>query len=131
MKFFLSIKFHSDASNEELIKKIIEKTKDASHEMVSVFTDYEDNGKIKFSPKELMQITFEAINSCDALLVEFSEKGVGLGIEAGYAFSRNKPVYVIAKKGSEISETLRGIAKEIFFYNSINDLELFFNKISI
>jgi len=131
MKMFLSIKFHEDGSNSELIKNIISSSKKSNNEMVSIFTDYENEGKKHFEPKELMQITFVAINSCEILIVEFSQKGVGLGIEAGYAFAKGIPVYVVAKVGSEISDTLKGISKEIFFYNAIEDLVDFFARISI
>jgi len=131
MKMFLSIKFHEGGSNSELIKNIITNAKKSNNEMISIFTDYENEGEKHFEPSELMKITFEAINSCQVLIVEFSEKGVGLGIEAGYAFAKGIPVYVIAKEGAEISDTLNGISKEIFFYNVLEDLTDFFARISI
>ncbi len=53
-----------------------------------------------------------------------TEKGVGLGIEAGYAYAKGIPIITIAERGSDISETLKGISKEIFFYDNIEDLEL-------
>jgi 2'-deoxynucleoside 5'-phosphate N-hydrolase len=131
MKLFLSIKFHEDSSNAELIKNIIANAKSSGNELISIFTDYENNGEKNFTPSELMKITFEAINSCDAMVIEFSEKGVGLGIEAGYAHAKNIPIFVIAKTDSDISDTLKGISKEIFFYESLNDLKEFFSKIRI
>lgn len=56
------------------------------------------------------------------LIVEFSEKGVGLGIGAGYAYAIGLPIYVIAKTGSDISLTMQNLAKEVIFYDNINDL---------
>lgn len=131
MKMFLSIKFHSDGSNLNLIKNIIASAKESGNKMVSIFTDYENDGEKHFQPKELMQITFEAINSCNVFVVDLTEKGVGLGIEAGYAFSKGIPVYTIAKEDCDISETLKGISKEVFLYDSTQDLVSFFRKISI
>ncbi|MFA5763313.1 MAG: nucleoside 2-deoxyribosyltransferase [archaeon] len=131
MKLFLSIKFYEDSSNTDLIKNIIASAKISGNEMVSIFTDYENNGEKHFTPNELMKITFEAINSCDAMVIEFSEKGVGLGIEAGYAYSKNIPIFVIAKTNSDISDTLKGISKEIFIYNNLNELNDFFSRIRI
>lgn len=61
-------------------------------------------------------------------IIDFTEKGVGLGIEAGYAYAKEIPVITIAKNGSDISETLKGISKEVFFYNNIDDLEILYNK---
>ena len=56
------------------------------------------------------------------LLLEFSEKGVGLGIEAGYAYSKNKPIIVLAKEGSDISTTIKGISNEVIIYKNINEI---------
>ena len=131
MKLFLSIKFYKDASNLGLIRKIISAGKKQGHVVRCIFTDYEDDGKKSFPPKELMQLAFEEIKKCDALVVEFSEKGVGLGIEAGYAFSKGLPIFVIAKKEADVSGTLMGIAKKVVLYDSDEDLELFFKEISI
>ena len=131
MKALMSIKFHEDASNLSLIKSITDVANKSGVELKTIFIDYEKEGTKKFSPKDLMEMTFGVIKENDILIVELSEKGVGLGIETGYAFSKNKPVYVIAKKGSDISDTLKGISKEIFFYETISDLEEFFKKISI
>jgi 2'-deoxynucleoside 5'-phosphate N-hydrolase len=131
MKALMSIKFHSDGSNVNLMKEIALVAKKVNVELKTIFVDYEKEGENKFSLNELMLMTFEAIKNNDCLIVELSEKGVGLGIEAGYAFSKNKPVYVIAKKGSDISDTLSGISKEIFFYETVVDLEEFFSKIRI
>ena len=50
------------------------------------------------------------------------EKGVGLGIEIGYAYAKGIPIIVIAKRGSEISSTLQGIARETFFYDRPEEL---------
>jgi 2'-deoxynucleoside 5'-phosphate N-hydrolase len=131
MNVLMSIKFHSDGSNVDLMKDIAQVAKKESVGLKTIFVDYEKEGENKFSLNELMLMTFEAIQNNDCLIVELSEKGVGLGIEAGYAFSKNKPVYVIAKKGSDISDTLSGISKEIFFYENVADLEEFFSKIRI
>ncbi|MBS4535709.1 hypothetical protein GOQ29_08785 [Clostridium sp. D2Q-14] len=60
--------------------------------------------------------------------VRFS--GVGLGIEAGYASSREIPIITIAKEGSDISETLKGISKEIIFYKEPNELRNLFERLS-
>jgi hypothetical protein len=59
------------------------------------------------------------------IVIELSEKGVGLGIEAGYAFAKGIPIITIARTGSDISETLRGISQDIFFYESYTQLGVF------
>ncbi len=131
MKLFLSIKFYENAKNLEQIKSIVKTAKESGHEMVSICTDFEEDGKKKFDSRELMEITFREISKSDCVIIEFSEKGVGLGIEAGYAFSKNIPIFVIAKKGSDVSYTLQGISKKIFFYEETRELKEFFEKISL
>jgi len=92
------------------------------HQLVNIQRDIEQWGRYHFPPPELMERTFAAIDSSDAVLVEFSEKGVGLGIEAGYAHARGKPVYVAAREDSPVSDTLRGIASRIHHYSEVDEI---------
>jgi len=71
----------------------------------------------------LMQKSFHEIDKSDVIIVELSEKGVGLGIEAGYAYAKGIPIITIARSGSDISQTLRGISQDIFFYESYTQLK--------
>ena len=115
-KVYLSIKFHEDYKNKELIEKLYNSLSEAEFEVLSMVKDIEKYGKLNLV--ELMKKTFEQINKSDLMVVEFSEKGVGLGIEAGYAHAKGIPIVVIAREGCEISDTLKGITKEIIVYNS-------------
>lgn len=71
-----------------------------------------------------MKITFDSIDTCNLVIIDLTEKGVGLGIEAGYAYAKGIPIITIAKNGSDISETLEGISNKVLFYNKIEDLEM-------
>lgn len=122
MKVYLAIKFHEDCRNRQLIEKISESLNKAGFKTTVMVRDYEKWGEIKFTPQELMKLTFQSIDKSDVLIVELSEKGVGLGIEAGYAYSKNIPIIVIAKVDSDISNTLRGIAKNVIFYEEPEEL---------
>jgi 8-oxo-dGTP pyrophosphatase MutT (NUDIX family) len=94
--------------------------------------DFEKWGEVKnIGADVLMTQTFKAIDESDIVIIEFSEKGVGLGIEAGYAFSKVKPIIVIAKEGSEVSATLQGIANRVFFYKDIKDLNQKFKDLIV
>ncbi len=119
---YLVIKFHENNKNKELIENISKSLAEAGIQTTIMARDFEKWGKVHFSPEELMKLTFELINKNEMLIVEFSEKGVGLGIEAGYAFAKNMPIIVIAKEGSDISNTMKGIAKEVIFYNNPKEL---------
>lgn len=58
------------------------------------------------------------------VVIDLTEKGVGLGIEAGYAYAKGIPIITMAKKDSDISETLEGISEKIFFYDDIENIEI-------
>ena len=122
MKAYFAIKFHEDSKNKKLIETISEILKQKGIETIVMTRDYENWAKIKFTPKELMELTFKEIEKSDILIADITEKGVGIGIEAGYAFAKRKPVIVIAKEGSDIPNTLRGIAKKVVFYKKAEDL---------
>ncbi|MAF25407.1 nucleoside 2-deoxyribosyltransferase [bacterium] len=124
MKIYLAIKFHEDFSNRELIDQISSVLVSSGNEVTVLARDYEKWGEVKFSPDELMKLTFKITEESDLLLVEFSEKGVGLGIEAGYAHAKSVPIIVIAKTGSDISSTMQGIAKRVIFYNDPSELSV-------
>ncbi|MBU1205190.1 MAG: nucleoside 2-deoxyribosyltransferase [Nanoarchaeota archaeon] len=131
MRAYLAIKFHEDYRNKRLIEEILDALDKSGFETTTIVRDYEKWGKIRFKPKELMDLAFKLIRESDFLIIEFSEKGIGLGIEAGYAYSMNIPIIILAKKGSDISETMKGIAKELIFYEKPEELEQKLKEIQI
>lgn len=131
MEAYLAIKFHEDLRNRELIEQISEALRKAGFETTVMVRDHEKWGEVKFTPEELMKLTFQLIDKSDVLVIELSEKGVGLGIEAGYARSKNIPIIIIAKKGSEISNTMRGVARQIIFYGEPEELAQKFRELQL
>jgi nucleoside 2-deoxyribosyltransferase len=119
---YLGFKFYDDMRNRELIEQCDEVFKKLGMETSIIVRDFEVFGDKKYESHVLMTKTFEEIDASDVVVIEFSEKGVGLGIEAGYAAGTKKPVWVIAKTGSEISNTLAGTAERVVFYNKPEDL---------
>ncbi|MCP4397478.1 MAG: nucleoside 2-deoxyribosyltransferase, partial [bacterium] len=79
--------------------------------------DVEQWGAVAFEPSALMERSFQEIDASDIVLVDLTEKGVGIGIEAGYAFAKHIPIITIAQVGSSISTTLQGISQHIFLYS--------------
>lgn len=71
---------------------------------------------MSFDAHDLMQHALDAIRHSSAVVVEFTEKGVGLGIEAGYAAALDIPVFVLLRSEAEVSATLDGISTEVFRY---------------
>jgi len=92
------------------------------HELICVFRDLEKWGELSFRPDDLMTRTFEIVDRSGLVLIELSEKGVGLGIEAGYAHAKGKPILTIASTGSDISTTLSGISSDVILYDSYSQL---------
>lgn len=129
-KAFMSLKFYDGDVTKRKIDEITEALRKAEIENFVMIRDVEKYGEVEIPSKDLMsKYAFPAMDACDMLIIEFSEKGVGLGIGAGYAFAKNIPIYVIAKTGSDISSTLKGIAQEIIFYNKPEELTQKFKKI--
>ncbi|HEY4498994.1 MAG TPA: nucleoside 2-deoxyribosyltransferase [Candidatus Paceibacterota bacterium] len=128
MNAYLAIKFKEDFSNRSLIENICTALEIVGVQTTVMVRDLEKWGKTKFTPQEMMSKAFEETDKADILIIEFSEKGVGLGIEAGYALAKGKPIIVIAKTGSEISDTLKGLAKDIIFYAEPDELSEKFQR---
>lgn len=130
MHAFLSIKYHPDQANRTLITTISSALEQHGFATICVCRDIEQWGAIHFQADELMHKTFAAIDRCSLVVVDLSEKGVGLGIEAGYAYARGKPIITIACRNADISMTLRGISTHIFTYDDPSDLSTLFAQLS-
>lgn len=128
---FMSLKFHDGDEDKQKVEAITNALKVAGIKNVVMARDVEEWGNAEIPKgKQLMQdFAFPAMEKCDILICEFSEKGVGLGIGASYSYSKNLPVYLIAKTGSDISRTMGNIAKDIIFYNNPQELIEPFKKI--
>ncbi len=121
MKAFFGVKYHKDEKNKDKINSIISALEKLNLEVVCLTT--KDYGKSNETPaQELMEEAFEEIRASDLVIIELTEKGVGLGIEAGYARSNDIPVYTIAEKGSDVSKTLKGISERVIMYKDPMDL---------
>lgn len=129
MKAYIGIKYHEDYRNKDVIDKISSALEKNCYETSCIVRYLYNNKRIKYDSRELMELTFKEIDSCNFIIIDLTEKGVGLGIEAGYAFAKGIPIITIAKQGSDISETLEGISKRIFFYDDMEEIENLFNKL--
>lgn len=125
---YLGIKFHEDQRNRPLIEMITTALAKAGWSTQVIVRDLEEWGAVQFEPQTLMSRTFAVIEASDIAVIDLTEKGVGLGIEAGYAFAKGIPVFTIARDGSDISTTLRGISQEVCLYRNKADLVSFFSE---
>lgn len=76
----------------------------------------------KNQEKEMMKVAFEEIDNSDFLIAELTTKSIGVGIEIGYAFAKNKPIFYLRKKDSKYSTTASGCSISIIEYE--NELDL-------
>ena len=128
MKVYISISYNKRNELSEELNTIIDVLKRAAIEPF-VFVD-----NFKFNvdqEKEMMQQAMMSINECDLLIAETSDKGIGIGIEVGYAKAKGKPVIYIRNQNAEHSTTVSGISDFQIIYADIEDLrQKFFEIIS-
>ncbi|MBN1260940.1 MAG: nucleoside 2-deoxyribosyltransferase [Anaerolineae bacterium] len=122
MKAYIAIKYHADNRNRERIAAIAAALGAAGFETVCVTRDLERWGAVHFDAATLMARSFQELETCDVVIVDLTEKGVGVGIEAGYAAARGIPIVAIAQAGAPISDTLRGISRAVVMYTHPDEL---------
>jgi nucleoside 2-deoxyribosyltransferase len=119
---FISIKYHADNRNRARIEAISSALEQQGYTTRCVVRDIEQWGAIELDSEMLMRRTFEEIDASAVCIVDLTEKGVGIGIEAGYAYAKRIPIIVIAQQGSDVSTTLQGIAQRVVVYSAIDEL---------
>ncbi|MDM1045948.1 phosphoribosyltransferase [Myroides sp. 1354] len=72
--------------------------------------------------KEMMQQAMQDIENSVFLLAETTDKGIGIGIEAGYAKALKKPVVYLRKQSAAHSTTLAGLSDYQIVYQDTDDL---------
>lgn len=115
-KAYFGIKFYEDHSNRAEIESITAVLHAADIHTVCIARDIEKWGVVQLPLQELMERTFAEIDQADMVILEMSEKGVGLGIEAGYAVAKGKQLVVLIKEECELSGTMKGIADVVITY---------------
>lgn len=128
---FFALKFHEGDEDKAKVEAIELALNKAGIEITLMARDVEEWGNAYIPDgKALMRdYAFPAMMQCDCNIIEFSEKGVGLGINGGFCYAVGKPIYIIAKTNSDISTTMANIATEVIFYDKPEDLIQPFTRI--
>lgn len=121
---YIGIKYYEDNRNMDEIQAISERLEDAGYKAICIARDVEKWGKVPLNPQELMERTFLEIDRSNIVVLEMSEKGVGLGIEAGYAYAKGIPIMVLIKEGQKLSNTMRGIADRVIIYRDMHQIDI-------
>ncbi|MFZ2188735.1 MAG: hypothetical protein WAV73_04195 [Candidatus Moraniibacteriota bacterium] len=121
MKIFITAQFRQGENKLE-IEHLCNLVREAGFEDFCFIRDVENYQKIFDDSRELMIRARQEISGCDALLIDLTDKSTGRAIEAGMAFSMGKKIIVIAKKGTLLKDTAKGIADLIIEYDKIDDI---------
>ena len=119
---YLGIKFHEDHSNKKRIERIMRAILESNCHGHCLVIDDTQTGKHPHWASDLMKKAFSNIDESQLVIIDATEKGVGIGIEAGYAFAKRIPIITIAEKNAHISATLRGISTLIGTYSNARSL---------
>lgn len=119
-RIFITVSFKNGINREEA-EKLCSLVKQAGFEDFYFNRDIEKYQAI-FTPSELMKKTLEEIHKSDYLLIDMTAKPTGRAIEAGIAYALNKKVIVIMKRGTQIKDTVKGVAAEIIEYDAIREI---------
>ena len=120
MKAYISISFSKRKErNEELnsIGKVLSTYK------IKPFVFVDNFNFTSEQEKEMMHEAMKAIDDCDLLIAETSDKAIGIGVEVGYAKAKGKPVIYLRNNNTDHSTTVSGISDFTISYNDINDIE--------
>ncbi|MEA3329602.1 MAG: hypothetical protein U9Q06_02555 [Nanoarchaeota archaeon] len=85
-----------------------------------------DTAKFNRTEQERYNSAFKIVKEADLVIGEQSQPSTGQGMEIRECAILNKPLIVVAKKGSKVSGLVKGcsILKEIIYYQNIEDLKL-------
>ena len=70
----------------------------------------------------MMAQAFLDIGQSDFLIAETSDKGIGIGIEVGYARAKQKPIIQLRQATAEHSTTVSGTSNYQIIYTDTNNL---------
>lgn len=119
MKAYISVSFNQ-RENFESITQTINQT--LINHSINPFV-FVDHYKFDLSEeKEMMQTAIDDIKSSQLLIAETSDKGIGIGIEVGYAKALNIPIIYLRNKNAEHSTTVAGISDYQIIYNNETEL---------
>lgn len=73
--------------------------------------------------QQMMKQAMMDIDDCDILIAETSDKGIGIGIEVGYAKAKGKKVIYLRHQDAEHSTTISGVSDFKIIYADTTDLQ--------
>lgn len=125
MRVFISYSYLHKAEFESFHKEL---TSYLSSELDMQVYSFVFDSPEQVDDRSLMKHALEEIDRSDFIVVELSYNSVGVGIEAGYAKAKGKPVIYLLKKGKEKVQTMNGIADYVVEYTAVSDVIQWFKQ---
>ena len=120
MKAYISVSY----SKRKLVDKEINAIVDTLNEYEISSFIFVDMYKFNLTQeRQMMEQAMTDIDNCDILIAETSDKGIGIGIEVGYAKAKGKTVIYLHQKDTEHSTTVSGISDFQIVYIDTTDLK--------
>ena len=120
MKAYIAVSF----SKRKLVDKEINSIVEVLNEWkISAFVFVDHYQFDKSQERQMMQQAMADLDNCDLLLAETSDKGIGIGIEVGYAKAKGKTIIYLRQKDTAHSTTVSGISDFQIVYNDSTDLK--------
>jgi nucleoside 2-deoxyribosyltransferase len=129
MRIFLSIKFTPEDDNRKQIEEIVSAIEASGVEVFCFRRDMEQWGDVMFRAEEMMELTFREIDKSDVLVADVSDWPIGVGVEAGYAFAKGKPIICVCQRQKRLATTVTGIAPDVIRYTDAQSLGREINSI--
>jgi hypothetical protein len=121
MKFFIAASKDWSGRNPNTIDAIKNGVTVLGHDVVVFLQKEFPPGT---DPGVMMRNALDELRDSDGLIVEMSQKAVGVGIEMGAAHVLGKPIIGLRMKGSEESRTMEGILSgRIYEYIGEDDMQ--------
>lgn len=112
----------------------LHKTEEVMYEgMARVCLDYAervfspiDTLRFEGSDEQRYERAMRKVEDADWIIGEQTNPSTGQGLELGYALTLEKPILVVAERGSKVSGLIKGcpLIKDILHYDSQKDLEV-------
>jgi nucleoside 2-deoxyribosyltransferase len=120
MKAYIAISFSNHKLMQKQLFAIAETLKKFE---IESFVFVENYNFKSIQERKMMQQAMAEIERCDMLIAETSAKGIGIGVEVGYAKAKRKPVIYLRQKEAKHSTTVAGISDFQIVYNDATDLK--------
>lgn len=106
MKAYISVSFN----NRKLVNNEIETIKDTLNVFNISSMVFVDHYKFDITQeRQMMEQAMIDIDNCEILIAETTNKGIGIGVEVGYAKAKGKTVIYLRQQDAEHSTTVSGI----------------------